>query len=698
MTTSTTSTTTANQVVNPLYNDMGGDFGFGEDHVNRNDDGYSQAIDLTAVFGEQGVNLFGNYYTHVYVNTNGNITFDHGLSNFTPREIGADFYSPIIAPFWADVDTRNTTGQWTTPGGNSQGTNLVWWDANEDTGTFTVTWDDIGFYSMNNSQLNAFQLRMSALEGGEGNFNLEFIYEDINWTTGSASGGNSDGLGGTIARAGFSAGDGVNYFELPGSGRQADMLNLNQTPLNLSWNFVNGEVEGVQGTQGDDVIVGTENDDYIYAGNGDDFVDLSAGGNNTVNLGSGNNTLIGGSGNDTVYSSDGNNVIDGGGGFNTVIYDHARTRYEVQERTDANGNPYQVIVDTQADLSDELRNIDELVFGEPVFVDIRLTEDERHVAGDINHPLRFDFTLSEALDADLHVLTNSHAEDLADSHTTPWVIQAGATSGHVFIYPHEFGSEYTEYVHELSDYTGEQTPAFFNYQTQLVSRLEHQASEPTPDSTPEPVELNAEALLSGIRDSQNLTVSPFVERALTARLDNQIANGFDSNIALSATLLNALPQLGSNIDLLGMINLVRGIREQLQAVAEWQPLLNQYGDDVIGVVNQENLSLDSDDTLLLFNDLSEQRASYQASVHDFTQGDTLLFTGPGNFIVDEVSTPGQVDVFYGDEIMASYSWTITLHDVDADALVVQNSDTHGVVQLTGMASQRSLLDWVDEAA
>lgn len=55
MTTSTTSTTTANQVVNPLYNDMGGDFGFGEDHVNRNDDGYSQAIDLTAVFGEQRI-------------------------------------------------------------------------------------------------------------------------------------------------------------------------------------------------------------------------------------------------------------------------------------------------------------------------------------------------------------------------------------------------------------------------------------------------------------------------------------------------------------------------------------------------------------------------------------------------------------------------------------------------------------------
>ena len=38
----------------------------------------------------------------------------------------------------------------------------------------------------------------------------------MQWTTGDASGGIA-GLGGTPAQAGFNAGDGVNYYSLPGS-------------------------------------------------------------------------------------------------------------------------------------------------------------------------------------------------------------------------------------------------------------------------------------------------------------------------------------------------------------------------------------------------------------------------------------------------------------------------------------------------
>ena len=56
-------------------------------------------------------------------------------------------------------------------------------------------------------------------------------YENINWTTGDASGG-SNGLGGSPARAGYSAGDGVHYFELPQSGNQGEMLALPETAGN----------------------------------------------------------------------------------------------------------------------------------------------------------------------------------------------------------------------------------------------------------------------------------------------------------------------------------------------------------------------------------------------------------------------------------------------------------------------------------
>ncbi len=103
-----------------------------------------------------------------------------------------------------------------------------------------VTWDDVGFYSYNTSLLNAFQLILT--DQGDGDFDIQFRYEDINWTTGNASGG-SGGLGGTPARAGFTAstGDPNAYFELPASGNEAGILALDDIAGNTGqmgiWEF-----------------------------------------------------------------------------------------------------------------------------------------------------------------------------------------------------------------------------------------------------------------------------------------------------------------------------------------------------------------------------------------------------------------------------------------------------------------------------
>ena len=53
-----------------------------------------------------------------------------------------------------------------------------------------------------------------------------FLYVDgeIQWTTGDASGGTA-GLSGTPAQAGFNAGNGVNYYSLPGS-RTPNVINV----------------------------------------------------------------------------------------------------------------------------------------------------------------------------------------------------------------------------------------------------------------------------------------------------------------------------------------------------------------------------------------------------------------------------------------------------------------------------------------
>jgi VCBS repeat-containing protein len=211
-----------------LINGLGGSSGFGENDLARGDDNSSGAIDITSVFGAAGLNFFGHGYTSLYINNNGNITFGSPTSQFTPSVITGGTNNPIIAPFWADVDTRGGSAT-ATPGGNSTGANLVHYDLDTTNGVMTVTWDDVGYYSQHESLLDAFQVQL--INVGNGDFDVVFRYEDINWTTGDASGG-SGGLGGQPARAGYSAGDGVHYFELSQSGNQAQMLALESTTGN----------------------------------------------------------------------------------------------------------------------------------------------------------------------------------------------------------------------------------------------------------------------------------------------------------------------------------------------------------------------------------------------------------------------------------------------------------------------------------
>ncbi|MBU8874081.1 M10 family metallopeptidase C-terminal domain-containing protein [Reyranella sp. MMS21-HV4-11] len=206
-----------------LVADLGGTAGFGEFSLARNDDGSTGFIDLTPIFGAQGINFFGRYYTGFYLNNNGSVTFNAATSSFTPSAITGSTSNPVIAAYWADIDTRG--GAVTpTPGGTSTGTNLLWYDLDALTQTFTATWDDVGYFSSQTNKLNAFQLGIHKINA-QGDFDITFRYENIDWTTGNASGG-SNGLGGTPARAGYSAGNGVEYFELTQSGNQGALLAL----------------------------------------------------------------------------------------------------------------------------------------------------------------------------------------------------------------------------------------------------------------------------------------------------------------------------------------------------------------------------------------------------------------------------------------------------------------------------------------
>ena len=311
-----------------LINGLGGAAGFGENQLTRNDDSYTSNINISNVFGADGLNFFGTNYTSISVNNNGNITFGGGLSTYTPYGMQGSS-RPMIAPFFADVDTRGGTVS-ATPGGTSTGSNLVYYDFNSTGyGALTVTWDDVGYFSSRTDKLNAFQLELVGTGGG--NFDVIFRYETVNWTTGSASGG-TGGLGGTVARAGYSTGDGASWYELPQSGNESAILGLETTPGNTG---VAGyyKFSIVSGTSGNDNMQGTAGNDSLYGSSGNDVINGFAG-------------------NDVLYGAAGSDRLLGGLGDDTYVVDALDTLVEL-----ANQGIDVVQAETSYTLGDNLENL-----------------------------------------------------------------------------------------------------------------------------------------------------------------------------------------------------------------------------------------------------------------------------------------------------------------------------------------------------
>ena len=294
---------------NSLINGLGGPSGYGTRVVTVGDDNSSGAVDITPVFGANGLNFYGNQIKRIFINNNGNITFNNPLGTFTPTSIEAGNGTPIIAPFWADVDTRGNTGN-ISPGGTSTGANRVFWNTDPTNRVVTVTWNDVGFFPENSTKVNAFQLQL--IDSGNGNGFIVFRYEAVNWTTGNFSGG-TNGLGGNVARAGFNTGTGT-VIELPQSGIESEILGLPRTNPNVGLNsnapgvfvfeVINGQIS-LANVTGDSLAGGGGNDTLV---GGD--------GNDTLDGGTGIDSLIGGAGNDTYFADNLGDIIveslDGG--------------------------------------------------------------------------------------------------------------------------------------------------------------------------------------------------------------------------------------------------------------------------------------------------------------------------------------------------------------------------------------------------
>jgi uncharacterized protein (TIGR03382 family) len=144
----------------------------------------------------------------LYINNNGNVSFSNPFGAYTSTGFPSTQFD-MIAPFWADVDTRNPNGA---------DTNMVWhrtFDSNNDSvpDVFVVTWDSVGYYNAQNGVRNTFQVALAADENMWGlGLNAAFSYGRMDWTTGQASGGGP--FGGTPATVGINQGNGVDFDQL----------------------------------------------------------------------------------------------------------------------------------------------------------------------------------------------------------------------------------------------------------------------------------------------------------------------------------------------------------------------------------------------------------------------------------------------------------------------------------------------------
>ena len=266
-----------------LINNLGGPLGFGANSVSPDD--YYTSVDLPPEFlaAFTGMpNVDGTDVDYIWVDTGGSVG------------IGDDLWIDVLIS-----DVNNEAGPVAaSPGGNSRGSNRVWYAFDAATRTITFTWDDITQDEDNGPGTvgNAFQLQVRLNENGSADF--VFRYENVNW---------SDGwdIPGVYL---YTSNRDEWHIPLPIGGESTLDTSMGNLGVPGVWagQLRNGELVGLSPEYlwEEDSLYGDEGNDLLEGGVGDDY----------LVGGTGNDTLLGGAGGDDLYGNEDDDVIEGGAG------------------------------------------------------------------------------------------------------------------------------------------------------------------------------------------------------------------------------------------------------------------------------------------------------------------------------------------------------------------------------------------------
>ncbi|VDI63546.1 Hypothetical predicted protein [Mytilus galloprovincialis] len=203
--------------------------------LHPNDDGSSPVQNISVVF-----EFFSEHRKQLFVNTNGLISFRNSIYTFTPEPFPKIGVRIVLAPFWADIDTRrcgSTCSIWYRESTELEDLikataeirkyfpvmkyfNAKW--------TYIVTWFNVPSYGAHGSEFNKRNTFQAILITDSKSAFVIYNYNKIEWIASSI----------IPAQVGFNMGDDIHFYSVEGS-RTSQIINLpNLSNVGLAGKFV----------------------------------------------------------------------------------------------------------------------------------------------------------------------------------------------------------------------------------------------------------------------------------------------------------------------------------------------------------------------------------------------------------------------------------------------------------------------------